>query len=226
MFVKRYIEASKKEAKGIKNIIKRRMFLAYRLKIAEIIEDLKTFNDLKKYFVTKNEADKKLKELQKQQKDNENVRIDSEDIDWYEINDDKEEFYIYSTFVLSETNKIDETYEKNTHNMQKNHYMIGKCCLVELRRRGYDDFVTLAGIYSTNNPKMIGRKIYKTKKIGETIKEIQTNGILCYGEHFKIADDIYMDFQQINDFAEQKLKEEIHLKLQQHNEEQKQQQSA
>ena len=223
MFVKRYIEASKKEAKGIKNIIKRRMFLAYRLKIAEIIEDLKTFDDLKKYFVTKNEADKKLKELQKQQKDDENVRIDSEDIDWYEINDDKEEFYIYSTFVLSGTNKIDETYEKNTHNMQKNHYMIGKCCLVELRRRGYDDFVTLAGIYSTNNPKMIGRKIYKTKKIGETIKEIQTNGIMCYGEHFKIADEIYMEFQQINDFAEQKLKEEIHLKLQQHNEEQKQQ---
>ena len=190
MFVKRYIEASKKEANKIKNIIKRRMFLAFRMKIADIMNDLKTFDKFKKYFVTKEEADKKLKELQEQQKNNEDTRIDSEDIDWYEPMNKLKEFYVYS--------------------LDNNEINIGKCFLLDFMRRGYDDFITLGGLYNVDNNgketgNMIGYKIIENKDINSSIPTIQEEGIKGYGKTYFPMKTINVTFSQIQNFAKTKL---------------------
>jgi len=204
MFIKRYIEASKKEAEGIKNIIKKRMFLAYRLKIADIMNDLKTFDKFKKYFVEKNEADEKLKELQEQQKNDENVRIDSKDIDWYEPMNKIREFYVYS--------------------LDKDEVNIGKCYLLDFMRRGYDDFVTLGGLYKTDSSgkeigSIIGYKIMEKQDINGSIPIIQNEGIKGYGKTYYPMNNITATFSQIQNFAKTKLKKILEEK-------QNQQQSA
>ena len=196
MFVKRYIEASKKEASQIKNIIKRRMFLAFRMKIAGIVEDLKTFDKFKKYFVTKEEAEQKVKELKETGSENEQDFKDAET--WYEINNNVQEVYVYS--------------------IDGDEVSLGKCCMVEFLQgnvpTGVRNYVVLAGIYKVNDKgaketPMIAYKDYIDLRIEDAIEKLTSEGMFGYGKTYRCMKTYKANFNQISNFAKTVLNKEL-----------------
>lgn len=207
MFVKRYIEASKKEASQIKNIIKRRMFLAFRMKIAGIVEDLKTFDKFQKYFVTKEEAEQKVKELKEKGSENEQDFKNAET--WYEINNNVQEIYVYST--------------------DEDEISLGKCCMIEFLQgnvpTGVRNYVVLAGIYKVDEKgkketPMIAYKDYINLRIEDAIEKLASEGMFGYGKTYKCMRTYKATFDQISSYAKKVLEHDQKLKKQKERQEQ------
>jgi hypothetical protein len=150
------------------NCIKKR--LRRKLIIASLQEDLKKFNQFKKYFTTENE---------------------DENNSYKEMAYD--EFYVYQDPSLGIENPI-----------------FGMCQCVCMRRKGYDDPVSLAGLYKVDdNGNVVGAMIGYDKvegSISELRKKIKDNGIKGYGKLFLVGDEFYKNFDKIKDYAEQQIK--------------------
>lgn len=152
------------------------------IKIAYFIDDLQNIDAYKKYFFTEEDA-KKWKE--------ENGKTRN---DWYKPVGEPFEFYIYENLGLEGTNP---------------QYGICKC--QNFKRLGYDDPVTLCGVYNTDESGTETGGLVSTLEfegnIRNALNEIKNNGLSINGKTYLTGDTIYTDFSMLQDYVNKFIEE-------------------
>ena len=117
-------------------------------------------------------------------------------------NEDKQNFYKEEAY--------DEFYVYQDLSLGMENPIFGICQCVCMRRKGYDDPISLAGVYRVDdNGEIIGTLIGYDKVEGPLPKlrdKIKNNGIKGYGKLFLTGNDFYTDFNELKDYAEQQIK--------------------
>lgn len=168
------------------NLVKRRLILSYLKKLAGFLDDIKTIEKYKKYFVTEKQAKEKIDKLI-----SENKPIKPEDNEWYEQTL-MEEFYVYQMPSLGISQPL-----------------YGVCYVAEFVRRGYDDPVCLAGVYKADdngNPTgtiMGYKKIDGKLSVG--IQDIEEHGIKGYGKQYNTGDSLYKNLNKLKTYVQKEI---------------------
>lgn len=172
------------------NLIAKRLIISYLRKIiASFLSDIKSVKQFEKFFITKEQADKKIKELKEK-----NLPIRPEDTIYYTDSGIIENFYVYQ---LSPTG-VDKP-------------LLGICYINKRWKRGYDDPVCLAGIYSVDENGNETGSIKGYKKIDGEFADAKANiksiSIIGYGKTYIPGNNFQTDFSKFKEYVQQKVNE-------------------
>lgn len=159
-------------------------------KYANVFNDLKSCPELKKFFWSKEEADK-AKEIYKQNKNK--IRFDYHDYEWYTHDSDTEEFYLCQDIPLGVSFPL---------------YF--KCILTNFLLRGHNENTTIAAFYkvdsSGNDGEFIGYQIYDFCDFNKVKQIFKSDGVTINDKPCTLNIDYCYDFAKlkkyIDDFIE------------------------
>ena len=117
------------------------------------------------------------------------VTKEEDDINYY-VEEQYDEFYVYQDPPLGVTQII-----------------YGKCCCTSRRRKGYDDPVAFAGVYTVDEETgNITSQLQGYKKIDGTLADIEAKiineGIKGYGKLFLTGGQIFHDFNTLKEYIQ------------------------
>ena len=168
-----------------KNKIQKRIILSNLQYFASLLTDIENMNRFKKYFVTKEQAN-----INIENKKQNNEPIYAEDGDWYEHGEEIK-FYVYQDPPIGVTN-----------------ILYGEVTIIEFLRRGYDDVISIAGIYSvdentgiTDETKLMGVYIFEGLTIMQVFQEINEHGIRGYGKLYITGGRRFVDFDKLYKYS-------------------------
>ena len=158
----------------------------------------KEFPKFKQYFVTKEQAIEKMDELKEKSRKDENFKIIPEDGNWYEQSNELR-FYLYQ----DPPNGL-------THIRA---LLFAECIILEFLRRGYDDVVSIAGLFPvdyntniTNENLLIGYDIESCHAV-ELQEKIGKYGMYGYGKLYLTNNKFYANFKDLKNDIKDILKE-------------------
>jgi hypothetical protein len=155
------------------------------IKTANLENDLRKKPELEKYFVTEEKAKLKLDVYNEEKKKGKRKPYYSSDYDWYKVEGESEDFYLYQDFCVAISD-----------------ILYARCKVLQLNRRGYDDPVSIAGLYEADGDNLIGYKIFKGYTYTEVMREISKYGIHDEkGRHYICNETIYNDFYELKEVA-------------------------
>jgi hypothetical protein len=162
------------------NRIKNRLVReAYLQKIADFLEDLQKFKKFQRYFITEEDAKKKVEEL----KENEEP-IYSDALEWWVPSGNIEEFYMATAPGNGGLSPL-----------------YAKCFMIEFMLHGCSGPVCLLGLYQSdekgNISSMIGYKSYENTTLPEGLKKIQEEGIKGFGKFYSCYNKIFYDIDEL-----------------------------
>jgi len=171
------------------NLIKKRIIKSELKKLAEFIEDLKKETMLQQYFVTKEDYEKEKQDVLDKGKPFYEEQLPN----WYEITSIVETLYMYQL----PPNGI-------------NNVLLARCYVVELRNKGINEPVCIAGLYEidkndniTNN--LIGTKIFKNMDLVNTVNEIIKTGMVGKGRIYITNKEIYKNFKVFREYIKEQI---------------------
>ena len=158
-------------------------------KTASLVEDLQKEKDLQKYFVSEEEAKEKLKQYEAKKKKNPDTKYYASDYDWYKVEGESPDFYLYQDFSIGISN-----------------ILYARCKVLQLNRCGYDDPVSIAGLYEAEDTTntLIGYKIFYDSTYMDAVDNIREYGIYDKEKHHYLCNKkVYYDFNMLKEVAMQ-----------------------
>lgn len=141
------------------------------------------------FFRTQDEAKQNL-EFYKKNRDS--VKFNNRDYDWYIPTGNKTEFYVYQDPPLGVSNPL-----------------CYKCILVELRRSGHNEPVTLVAEYNIddngNELEMIDYSVFREETLFNARDDIQNFGITIDKRLCLTGDKLYQNFVNFSQYVKQQI---------------------
>jgi hypothetical protein len=179
-----------KNSQKIFNLIERRLVLSYLNRFSSgsnFPDDLKSMKQFEKFFITKSDADKKVKELKEK-----HLPIKPEDLCWYE-QVDVDFLYVYQLPPDGVSQPL---------------YRI--CYVAEFLRRGYDDPVCLSGVYQIDDDgnessNLMGYKKVEDADLIQGMDDIREHGIKGWGKLYIGGDRVYQNFNDLKNYVKKEI---------------------
>lgn len=127
------------------------------------------------------------------------VKKEEDNKNWYEQVGNVESFYMYQQLSIGQEQPV-----------------YGLCQYIHFRRRGYDDGVTIFGLYPVDDDGKINGLLKGVRLIegdkDAAVREILDTGMKGWGRQFLAGQMIYMDLNDLKSYVNEQVEEKQSLK--------------